>query len=89
MKSIKGFLRQIDVFSVPLSFRYKGRVYYSTSLGGLFIILFIIVILVVGIYYFIPFMERKNFTVVYYTMNLSKTEQIKFKESKACLRLLT
>lgn len=83
MKSIKGFLRQIDVFSVPLSFRYKGRVYYSTSLGGLFIILFIIVILVVGIYYFIPFMERKNFTVVYYTMNLSKTEQIKFKESKA------
>lgn len=83
MKSIKGFLRSIDVFAVPLSFRYKGKVYYSTSLGGLFIILLIAAALTVGIYYFIPFMNRKNFTIVYYTMNLSQTEQIKLHESQA------
>ena len=83
MRSIKSFLKAIDVFGVPLSFRYKKKNYYSTSLGGLFIILLIIVVLIVGIYYFIPFMNRKNFSVIYYTMNLAKTEQIKFKESKA------
>ena len=83
MKTIKNILKQIDVFAVPLSLRYKGKNYYSTALGGLFIILFIIVILSVGIYYFIPFMKRKNFTIVYYTMNLSKTEQIKLRESQA------
>ena len=60
MKSIKSFLRSIDFFAVPLSFRYKGRNYYATSLGGLFIILLVIVVLVIGIYYFIPFVNRKN-----------------------------
>ena len=83
MKILKGILRQIDVFAVPLSFRYKGNNYYATSLGGVFIILFIIVILVVGIYYSIPFFNRKNFTIVYYTQNLSKTERIIFKDSQA------
>ena len=71
MKTIKGFLRTIDVFGVPLSFRYKGKYYYSTALGGFFIILLLIVILTVGIYYFIPFMNRKNFSLLYneYTSN--------------------
>ena len=83
MKTIKRYLKYIDVFAVSLTFRYKGKNYYATSLGGVFIILFIIVILIVGIYYSIPFLKRKNFTVVYYTQNLSKTEQIKFKDSNA------
>ena len=83
MKSIKKFLRLIDVFAVPISFRYKQKNYYSTSLGGLFIILFTVVILVVGIYYSIPFLNRKNFTIVYYTQTLPKTESIIFKDSHA------
>ena len=83
MKTIKRFLKQIDVFAVPLYFRYKEKNYYATSLGGVFIILFLIVILIVGIYYSIPFLKRKNFTIVYYTQNLSKTEQIKLKASSS------
>ena len=83
MKAFKGFLQKIDVFAVPLTFRYKEKNYYSTSLGGIFIILFLIVILIVGIYYALPFINRKNFTIVYYTHNLSKTEQINFKNSNS------
>ncbi len=83
MRAIKGFLKKIDVFAMPLSFKYKGNNYYATSLGGISIILILIIILVVGIYYFIPFINRKNFSVIYYTMNLSKTESIIFKESRA------
>ena len=83
MKSLKSFLRTIDVFGVPFFFRYKGDKKYRTSLGGLFIIIFIVVVLWILIYYFIPFINRKNFTIVYYTMNLPYTEQINLKETKA------
>ena len=83
MKTIKSFYKYIDFFAVPLSFRYKGSMYYSTSLGGLCFILLAIMVLAIGIYYFIPFVNRKNFTIYYYTMNLKETEQIKLSESRA------
>ena len=83
MKTIKSFFKYIDFFAVPLSFRYKGSMYYSTSLGGLCFILLAIMVLAIGIYYFIPFVNRKNFTIYYYTMNLKETEQIKLSESRA------
>ena len=83
MKGIKKFLRSIDLFGITFSFRYKNKEKYQTSLGGLFIILFIILIITLGIYYFIHFITRKNYSVVYYTMNLSATKIINFKESKS------
>ena len=83
MKTLKKFLQKIDVFAVPLSFRYKEKNYYATSLGGICIILLLIVVLIVGIYYSIPFLDRKNLTIVYYTHTLSGTENIKYKESNS------
>ena len=76
MRSMKSFLRKIDIFGVYYNFRYKNREKYQTSLGGFFILLFIILVCVMGIYYFIPFMDRKNYTIVYYTMNLAATEEV-------------
>ena len=87
MKAIKNILRKVDVFSVPLSFSYKNEDKYSTSFGGFIFILFIAVVLVVGIYYFIPFAARKNYTLVYYSMKLPTAERIKLKESKAAFAL--
>ena len=40
-------------------------------------------VLVVGIYYFIRFLNRKNFSIIYYSMNMANTDQIKLDESKA------
>ena len=76
MRSMKNFLRKIDIFGVYYNFRYKNREKYQTSLGGFFILLFVILVCVMGIYYFIPFMDRKNYTIVYYTMNLASTEEV-------------
>ena len=76
MRSMKRFLRKIDLFGVYYNFNYKGREKYQTPIGGLFILLFIILVCVMGIYYFIPFIGRKNYTIVYYTMNLAATESI-------------
>ena len=45
--------------------------YYLHSYSSLF-----------GIYFFIPFYNRKNFSFVYYTMDLTKAEQIKLNNSE-------
>ena len=82
MKSINSFLRKIDVFGVPYSFKYKEKEKYTTALGGFFVILFIAAALFMGIYYLIPFYNRKNYTTVYYTLALSHTEQVNFGESE-------
>ena len=83
MKAIKKMLKKVDVFGVPFSFRYKNEERYSTSLGGFFFIIFLLIVPVVGIYYLIPFINRKNYNLVYYSMNLPTAERIQLKESKA------
>ena len=82
MKKIKQFLKNFDIFGVPISFRYKKRNKYLSSLGGLCFIIYIAIVLFFGIYFFIPFYNRKNFSFVYYTMDLNKAEQIKFNNSE-------
>jgi hypothetical protein len=66
----------IDIFGVNYNFRYKEKEKYQTALGGFIIILFAILAITMVIYYFIPFINRKNYTIVYYTMNLAKTEEV-------------
>ena len=83
MKSIKKFLKKFDVFGVPFQFKFQEEGTYTTSLGGFFFIGFCIMVLVVGIYYCIPFLNRKNFSIIYYSMNMANTDQIKLDESKA------
>ena len=83
MRTIKSFLRKIDLFGVYYNFRYKSREKYQTPFGGLFILIFIILVCFIGIYYFIPFINRKNYTIVYYTMNLAATEQVSLFSSES------
>ena len=76
MKSLKNFLRSINIFGITYSFRYKDKEKYQTVSGGFFLILFIILVLVFGIYNFIPFINRKNYAIVYYTMHLAASEEV-------------
>ena len=87
MKDIKKFLKKLDLFGVNLNFKYQANDTYTTSLGGLFILLFGGVALGFGVYYFIPFIKRKNLNIIYYTMNIPSTELIRFKESKAAFTI--
>ena len=66
----------IDIFGINFTFRYREKEMYQTALGGFFFLLFVIALLVMGIYYIIPFINRKNYTIVYYTMNLALTEEV-------------
>ena len=83
--SIKLFLRKIDIFGVPYSFKYKSEERYTTTIGGFVVILFIILCISFGIYYFIPFYNRKNFTAVYYTLSTANAAPISFLDSKTAM----
>lgn len=87
MRDIKKFLKKLDFFGVNLNFKYQANDTYTTSLGGLFILIFGAVALTFGIYYFIPFINRENLSIIYYTMNIPNTEQIRLKESKAAFSI--
>ena len=83
MKTFKDFLRKIDIFGVPFNFKYKTKDRFSTPLGGFLLLLFASLSLAFGIYYLLPFLNRKNLSIIYYTMNIPKTEQIRLKDSQA------
>ena len=83
MEIIKHFLRAIDIFGIEYSFKYNKKERYQTVLGGFILLLFFILVLIVGIYYFIPFINRKNYTIVYYTMNLAATEEVNLFQSES------
>ena len=87
MKCIKRFLKKLDIFGSPINFKYKSQDRYSTSFGGLFLLIFLIIGLTFGIYYFIPFFKRKNMSIIYYTMNIPKTEKIRLKDSQAAFSI--
>ena len=83
MKNIKSFLKKIDGFGVPYFFRYKTKKNFTTSLGGLVTILFIILVFCFVIYYLVPFDGKKNFTILYYTTNIRNPEPINLMQSKS------
>ena len=85
IKIIKKFFKYIDLFAVPFSFRYKKDNTYSTLLGGIVSFIFSLVSVGFGIYYFIPFCQRKNFSINFYTISMPHTEQIRLNESKAAV----
>jgi hypothetical protein len=85
MDFTKSILRKIDIFGVPYSFKYKSEERYTTTIGGFAVILFIILCVSFGIYYFIPFYNRKNFTAVYYTLSTANAAPISFLDSKTAM----
>ena len=83
MEAIKNFLYAIDIFGITYAFRYKKKERYQTVLGGFILILFLVLVLAFGIYNFIPFINRKNYAIVYYTMNLASTEEVNLFQSES------
>ena len=85
MKTIKKFLRKLDLSGLPFTFKYKSKEKYSTSLGGFILILFSLLVLYFGIFYLVEFINKKNFTTIYYTANMAQTEIIKLQKSKVAV----
>ena len=87
MDKIKKILRKFDLFGVFFTFRFDKKESYSTSLGGLFILLFLILSMYLIFYNFISFIHRDKFSTIYYTINIPKTEKIVLKDSKTAFTI--
>ena len=87
MKALNEFIKKFDLFGVSLTFKYKSKEKYTTILGGIVTLLFIALALFVGIFNFIPFYNRKNFTTIYYILKLAETERIIFEKSKVAFSI--
>ena len=59
MDNIKNIIRIFDIYGITYSFRYKNKEKYQTLSGGIIVILFLILVLIVGIYYLIPLQTEK------------------------------
>ena len=82
MKSLNRLLKKSDLFGVYYTFKYNSKDLYTTALGGIVSLIFLIIAIIVAIYNFIPFYNKKNFTTIYYTLKLAETEVIHFDKSK-------
>ena len=82
MKTMNKVLKKLDLFGVSYTFKYKSQDKYKTSLGGIITVLFFIIFIIIAIYNFIPYYNKKNFTTIYYTLKLAETEQIDFYKSQ-------
>ena len=49
MEAVKKFLRKMDFFGVNFAFKFNQKETYTTSLGGLFMVIFFIIGIVLGI----------------------------------------
>ena len=83
MESILNFFRVLDTFAPPISFRFRERKKYESAFAGFFIIPYLIFVIIFSILSFIPFVKRKNYTIVYYTMNLAATEEVNIFEHES------
>ena len=87
MKTFKNFLKSIDLSGLPFTFKYKSKDKYSTSLGGLILIFYGVVVIFFVVYYLIQFINKENFKIIYYTANIAKTDIIKLKDSNVTFTL--
>ena len=69
-----------DLFSTPYNFTYKRDDKYSTTIGGIVTIIYVLLIIAYLIYKFIPFVKKDNYELVYLEENKDSTDSLLFKE---------
>ena len=84
---MKQFFNSIDLFGVPILFKYQNKNKYSTSLGGLSFALLCLFIIAVLAFNFISFLNRKNYNIIYYSTSMTGTEEINLDESETTLAI--
>lgn len=73
------FFKQLDYFGVQFNFSYKSRDKYRTAIGGIFFLLFLAIAVSYSIINLIPLIKRDKMSVIYYSMGMSHTDEINFK----------
>lgn len=72
----KNFFRKFDYFGVHFKFHYKLKEEYYSATGGVIFLSFILTAFVYVVINFIPFVQRKNFSIISYTTEIPRTDEI-------------
>ena len=83
MLRIRKMLKKLDKFGDNFKFKYNDYDKYSTSLGGLVYLFFCCISLDIFILKLIFFLQRQNFTLQFYKINLAETEYINLNKTFA------
>ena len=76
-EKIKNFIKAIDFLGPPISFRYKkDEDKYSSILGGVISLLFILCYIGFGIIYFIQYVRMNKYNLIYNIINLPKADTV-------------
>ena len=75
-------LKIFDLFSTPFNFTYKREDKYSTKIGGIVTIIYVLLIIAYLIFQFIHFVKRDNYELVYLEENKDSTDILLFKRTK-------
>ena len=75
---IKKVLKSFDYFGVQFNFHYKSREKYHSATGGVIFLGFVILTITYISINMVSFLQRENFSIIYYTTRLSKTDEISF-----------
>ena len=75
---IKKVLKSFDYFGVQFNFHYKSREKYHSATGGVIFLGFVILTITYISINIVSFLQRENFSIIYYTTRLSKTDEISF-----------
>lgn len=76
---LKSFLKKFDYFGVNFNFQYKSKSKYQSATGGCTFIIFLFVSLTYLCINLVPFVKRKNVSIIYYTTQLPHTDSISLK----------
>ena len=75
---IKSFLRKIDYFGVHFTFQYQSKEKFHSVTGGLIFFFFLLLSTIYTMITISNLIQRKNKTVIYYKMEIPKTDTINF-----------
>ena len=78
LKNFKEFFRNFDYFGVQFYFHYKSKEKYHSLTGGIAFLIFLIIGISYSVINAIPLVKRQKMNIIYYTMELSKTDIINF-----------
>ena len=71
---IRKWFKRFDQFGEKFSFKYNNYDKYSTAVGGLFSIIFWMASLAIFIINSLPFFQKKNISLQFYSINIDSEE---------------
>lgn len=76
LEVFRKFFKKFDYFGVQFNFHYKSKEKFYSATGGFIFIGFILVTITYILVNSFSFFGRKNYSIIYYNLQMSEAEEI-------------